>query len=128
VACVQSLNLNWQCAYNMIVKAAGHKYGVQTANGVEVLDIIFCKNEGGQFYDGITNEEILEILMHRVDHFATLKPSQENMNVLTHLMQAKKWMSVRNFKKIQNRKSNDDRRNGVHLQAKSGQAGQQIPG
>lgn len=108
----------------MKVKIPGHKYALETANGVEVLEIIFCKKEAGMFYDGITNEELLAVLMDRAQHFVTLKPSQENMNILTHLSQVKNWMGVRNFKKIQNRSINDSKRNGLHVQTKSGQAGQ----
>ena len=108
----------------MIVKTPGYKYGIQTANGVEVLDIIFCKKEGEEFLDGITNEELLNILIHRAEYFVRLKPSQENMNVLTHLNQVQKWMSVRNFKKIQKRNSNDNTANGLQLQTKGRQAGQ----
>lgn len=82
----------------------GQRYEAQTANGVGVFDVIFCKSENGEFVDGLTNEELVEILIHRMEFLVKKKPSQENINTLTHLRQSKSWMHVRNFNKLQTRK------------------------
>lgn len=102
----------------MEVKVPGHSYGIHTAKGFPAVDIIFCKMENGEFWDGITNEELVEVLIHRMSFMVQQKPSQENMNALTHLRQTKQWMNVRNLKKIQNRK-NDNAGTGIQLQVKS---------
>lgn len=102
----------------MKVIIPGERYGISTAQGVEVLELIFCKSENGEFIDGLTNEEILQVLIHRMECMVKDKPSQENMNILTHLNQSKGWMNVRNLKKLQNRK-NDNRRAGIPVQTQS---------
>lgn len=107
----------------MKVIEEGQRYEAHTANGVPVFDIIFCKLENGEFVDGITNEELVEILIDRMVFLVKKKPSQENINTLTHLRQVKQWMNVRNFKKLNNNRNNDSRGNGLHFQAKSRQAG-----
>lgn len=103
----------------MRVIEEGQRYEAHTANGVPVFDVIFCKMENGEFQDGITNEELVEILIHRMTSLVKKKPSQENINSLTHLRQVKQWMNVRNFKKIENRKGNDSRGTNLHVQSKS---------
>lgn len=107
----------------MRVIIPGEKYAISTAQGVEVLDLIFCKSENGEFVDGLTNEEILHVLIHRMECMVKDKPSQENMNILTHLNQAKGWLTIRNNNKLKNRKQNDNRRPGIHFQAEGRQAG-----
>jgi hypothetical protein len=101
----------------MRVVIPGERYAISTAQNVEVLELIFCKSENGKFIDGLTNEEVLEVLIHRMECMVKEKPSQENMNTLTHLNQAKGWLNIRNLNKLKKQRSNDNRRTGIHFQA-----------
>jgi len=104
----------------MRVIKPGERYELYTAEGVPVIELIFCKTENGKFVDGLTNEEILEVLINRMSHLVKIKPTTENMNTLLHLNQVKNWMNVRNFKKLNNQREYDNGRKGISVQAKSG--------
>lgn len=105
----------------MIVKEPGKIYTLQTAQDYDVIDIVFCgKDADGTFVDGITNEELVNILEHRLSYLVTIKPTTENMNALTHIRQTKNWLHTRNYQKIQRQRENGKQhagpRNGVHVQ------------
>jgi hypothetical protein len=108
----------------MRVIEPGKRYEVHTAQGVPVFDVIFCGMDANGFVDGITNEELVEVLIQRMEYLVTRKPSTENMNTLLHLKQAMSWMHVRNDNKLKKRKGNDSSGIGLHVQAESGQVRQ----
>lgn len=111
----------------MIVKEKGQVYTLQTASGYDVIDIIFCrKDESGKWQDGITSEELMNILENRMTSMVEKKPTTENMNALTHIRQSKMWIHARNYKKISNNKNKKYEKrqgNGIQLQAEGGQTG-----
>ena len=83
----------------MIIHEDGYHYSVETANGHQAFDIVFCRNKDGVFVDGVTNEELIDILVSRLHHMVTQKPTTENMNALTHAQQTKQWIHARSYNK-----------------------------
>lgn len=106
----------------MKVIEQGYRYEVETANKMPAFDIVFCRNANGEFQDGITNEELINIMIDRMRCMVKKNQSQENMNTLTHLQQAKEWLEKRRFGKLIKRKNetkNDIAGNGILVPAKS---------
>lgn len=112
----------------MITNEPGYHYVLETAEKEKAVDIYFCKNVDGKFIDGITNEEIVDLLIARLTFMVKRRPSQENMNALTHAQQTKQWIHVRAYSKNLNKKKNKishaSKGFGVQFQTESGQAGQ----
>lgn len=109
----------------MIIKEIGKRYTLQTAQGMDVIDIVFAHKVDGKFVDGITNEELINILEHRVKQLVKTHMTTENLNTLTHIQQAKSWMNARNYQKLKTRKDKkyDDSGHGIQFQTESRQAG-----
>lgn len=107
----------------MIINEEGYNYSVETAQGHQAFNIAFCRNKEGVFVDGITNEELVNVLVDRLRYMVKQKPTQENMNALTHAEQTKQWIHVRSYnKQLHKRKNtlpNANRGNGVQFPAKS---------
>jgi hypothetical protein len=107
----------------MIVNEDGYSYTVETAEGHKAFDIVFCRNKDGRFVDGVTNEELVNILVARMHHMVKQKPTQENMNALTHAQQTKQWIHTRSYnKQVHKRKNtlpNVNKGNGIQLPVKS---------
>lgn len=101
----------------MIVKEPGQVYTLQTAEGMDAFDISFCRKVGGIFVDGITNEELVNILEDRYKFLAHKTPTLENMKTLTFIQQAKEQINLRNFNKIKQQKRSVHTGNGIQLPA-----------
>ena len=80
-----------------IVKSA-KQYEIATVKG-EPITVTFFHKEEGAVIDGITSEMLLEVLIHRHREFLNSVETQENINIFTHLSQAKVWMNARNLEK-----------------------------
>lgn len=116
----------------MIVKEEGYVYDLQTAEGHPAVTIAFCRKDEGRFVDGITNEELIELLVSRLTYLVKQKPTEFNMNALTHAQQAKQWIHTRSYQKNLKKKRNifpdARRRNDIQIPVKGGQAGFQERG
>lgn len=89
--------------------AEGSKKNVQ-----HTLDIIFChKDESGNFIDGTTNEELINIMIQRYIHLVTKVDSPENIQCLTLLRQVKLVQQSRMDKKMIKTAKNDNPRNSI---------------
>lgn len=82
------------------------------------VHIVFChKDVEGKFQNGVTSEDLLDMLISRHSMLADKDPSHENINTLLHLRQARDWMRTRNQLKMQKRKTNDHQGNGLSVPA-----------
>jgi len=78
----------------------GHLY---VANGkfgsIDQYTIVFMKNEKDHAHDGITNEQVLEILIDRLTYLNTTKKGKfrckENVEALEHLESALRLLDQR---------------------------------
>lgn len=78
-----------------------------------VMDIMFChKNDDGKFVDGLTNEEMVDVMIARFQHLVEKFNSTENINCLHLARKMKVELQERNKLKIK-RKSDDNSRNSV---------------
>lgn len=101
-----------------IVKAGIH-YVANGTNGYN-LDIHFChKDKDGKFVEGITNEELANILYHRFRTLVEKQDSKENVQCLVHAREIIAQLKERHKNKLQ-KKTNDNSRNGISVQASSG--------
>jgi hypothetical protein len=61
----------------------------------------FMKKSDGQLvYEGTTNEEVLEILLHRIRGLNAQFPCEENREALAHLGIALSWLNVRTKRRV----------------------------
>lgn len=98
----------------MIIKEPGQVYTLQTAEGMDVIDIHFCRKVNGTFVDGITNEEMINILVDRLSNLVKNLQIPENVNALRHVQQAKHYINIRNLNKIKRQKeASANTRHGV---------------
>jgi gamma-glutamyl-gamma-aminobutyrate hydrolase PuuD len=88
---------------------------IATGSNNHSTEIKFChKDENGNFVDGITNEEFVNILINRLQHLTDLKDSVENIECLLFARQLKSHLLER-YKNKQKKKY-DNSRDGVSLQ------------
>lgn len=80
----------------------GHKYLLDNFEDKEgepqVLQFIHKKNIGGVFTtmcDGTTNEEVLEVLIDRMQYLQEKFPCRENAIVITNLEESLMWLNKR---------------------------------
>jgi carboxypeptidase C (cathepsin A) len=80
----------------------GKRFQIKDSAGASVDLTFFHKSKEGNYIDGITSEDLLEVLVSRVRHFTVDqgKDSEENLKSLIHLKQALQWMRQRNYKKL----------------------------
>lgn len=84
------------------------------------VHIKFCQKDGdGKFVNGMTSEEILQMLIHRQQHMVNKDGSAENVETLLHLKQAHDCMLNRNRVKLVKNRLGDSKRNDISVQAKS---------
>lgn len=87
----------------MITKDEGHKYELQhygNEGGTESLTFIkktpnTATNELLTEYDGTTNEEVLRVLIDRLQYLQTKFPCRENSIVITKLEESLMWLDKR---------------------------------
>ena len=101
----------------MQVIKPGTQYDIDTSNGAYVR-ITFChKDEAGQFVHGITNEDLLTVLVDRMLHLVNRNDCQDNIQALLFIKQARQCLVNRNNKKILKRKHDDISANGSEVSA-----------
>lgn len=80
----------------MICTDIGHTYQVHPEQLIQ-----FIKRKDGQLVnEGTTNEELLEVLIHRTAHLNSLFPCKENDEALFHMSQALKAFNERTQKRV----------------------------
>lgn len=92
----------------MQIKVEGHQYEMSNfenkENPGQVLQFIHKEpNENNELItisDGTTNEEVLEILINRMNFLNNKFPCRENSIVITHLETALLWLEKRTNDRI----------------------------
>lgn len=87
----------------MVIKEEGHKYELQhfgDVGGNESLTFIkkTANTATGELlteYDGTTNEEVLSVLIDRIQYLQAKMPCRENAIVLTKLEESLMWLNKR---------------------------------
>ena len=85
----------------MKIITPGHKYSLASFEGGPEQQIQFIEKiriEGGALRttsDGTTNEEMLAVLIDRLDYLQHLCPCRENAIVITKLEEALMWLNKR---------------------------------
>ena len=87
---------------NMKVIVAGHQYELQNASGSRIIGTLFFIHkklgENGKLElvkDGTTTEEVLSVLIDRIEYLQTKLPCKENEGALASLRQALKFLNQR---------------------------------
>lgn len=73
-----------------------HIYKLEGNNYVRFMK----KVDGQQVYDGTTNEEVIEMLIHRIDGLNKKFPCFENMQALANLGSALNKLNERTAKRV----------------------------
>jgi len=83
----------------MKIVIEGYRYEVAHLDDTATTQTIqfFNKLEGE---DGTTNEELLEVLIHRINHLQTKVPCRENAIAITKLEEGLMWLEKRNQDRI----------------------------
>ena len=95
----------------MKVLTEGHKYSLQNFESKEEVQTIqFIEKvqdsnsiQAGKLItlnDGITNEEIIEMLIDRLNYLQSKFPCKENACAITHLQEANMWLYERTRKRV----------------------------
>lgn len=99
----------------MKVLTEGHKYSLQNFESKEEVQTIqFIEKDtdpsgiglggdGKTLYtlnDGTTNEEVIEMLIDRLNYLQSKFPCKENVCAITHLQEANMWLYERTRKRI----------------------------
>lgn len=108
----------------MQVVSRGKEYlltGSDREQSNDPVRIIFChKTDQGVFINGMTSEEIMQMLIDRQQHFLDKDASSENIQTLLYLKKALDCMTNRNKGKMNSKRTNgDSARNGISVPAKS---------
>ena len=103
-----------------IIKPGVHYLAAGTNDFTQ--EILFChKDENGKFVEGLTNEGLMDVLIHRFNHLVSKNDLPSNMQILVFLKQARMQMSQRNKEKLNYRRAhNDSSRAGLSVQASGG--------
>lgn len=89
----------------MEVIQEGKEYQLQTVQKKWVR-VLFYHKQNDQFVDGLTTEELLEMLINRQAGFSkTTSHDDDNLNALTHLKQALMFLKNRTNRKLNFKKS-----------------------
>ncbi|CAA0215244.1 hypothetical protein [Tenacibaculum maritimum] len=91
----------------MKVLTEGHKYQLknyENPNETQVIQFIEKvptgeNNELKTINDGTTNEEVLEMLIDRMEHLQNKFPCKENVIVITNLEESLMWLNKRTEKR-----------------------------
>lgn len=90
----------------MIAIETGHRYKLQNfANSDLNEDISFYKSANPKLdedsHDGTTNEEVLRMMIDRMNHLQTTFPCRENVVVIMKLEECLMWL----YKRTEDRKA-----------------------
>ncbi len=84
----------------MIVLEKGVKYVTEGSQGFS-LEIVFTHRDSrNQFVKGVTNEDLIKILIDRLSHQNSVSRDGDTFNAVLHLQQAKQFLDLRNDKKL----------------------------
>lgn len=81
----------------------GHIYTFNSRGGdlAETQYLRFMKKSGGELvYDGITNEQVLAALIHRLEYLNGQFPCRENMEAIRHLGMALHHLEARTKRRL----------------------------
>jgi hypothetical protein len=90
----------------MKILREGHRYSFKNfEDGVYDQELQFIeKNPQGQdlvtVFDGTTNEEVLEVLINRMEYLQNKFPCRENSIVITKLQESLMWLNKRTADRI----------------------------
>lgn len=87
----------------MEIVTQGKEYQLKTVDG-KWLRVVFYHKDKDDKCDGVTSEEVLEMLINRHSHMAITSPSEENINTVTHLKQALMFIKARHLNKLRKKK------------------------
>lgn len=96
----------------MTERVKGIEYGISTTDEQEVT-VQFCHKVNGEFKHGVTDEEILDMLIARYYNHMNREESKENVTIYTYLRQAK--MQMLNRKRAKSKKAIDGNDKGHGL-------------
>jgi len=72
----------------------GYRYEVQNLDDTTTTQTIqFFNKRAGE--DGTTNEELLEVLIHRIKHLQVMHPCRENAIAIRKLEESLMWLEKR---------------------------------
>ena len=92
----------------MKVLRVGHQYelnGFEDKNNIQKIQFIEKEVKEGTtelitVYDGTTNEEVLEMLINRMEYLQNKFPCRENDIVITKLQESLMWLEKRTTDRI----------------------------
>lgn len=74
----------------------GHIYKLNNSQTNQAQELVFLKRTNGELvHDGTTNEEVLEMLIHRIRYLNTKLSCSENLIALIRLEEALLWLNRR---------------------------------
>lgn len=85
---------------------SGHTYEIENMNGTTTQTIQFIekeKNLAGEFVtvtEGTTNEEVIDVLIDRLNKLNAKFPCRENAIAITKLEEARLWLGKRTADRI----------------------------
>lgn len=78
----------------------GHSYLLDSYNGSDPQALHFMEKQGGELVmDGTTNEEVLRMMIHRMNYLQGKFPCRENAIVITKLEECLLWLNYRTQKR-----------------------------
>ena len=84
----------------MIVLEKGIKYITEGSQGFSSEIVFTHRDSSGKFVKGVTNEDLIKILIDRLSHQNSISRDGDTFNAVLHLQQAKQFLDVRNDKKL----------------------------
>lgn len=86
----------------MQVIAPGHEYHLVNQSGNKIAGTLqfIHKKDGKLLKDGTTSEEVLKVLIDRIEHLDTVVKSKHNKTTVEHLKKALAAMEARSVDRI----------------------------
>lgn len=83
----------------------GHEYSLKDheGDGTQIIQFISKENVNGELKtikDGTTNEEVLKMLIDRMQYLQNIQSSRENAVVITKLEEALMWLEKRTADRV----------------------------
>ena len=86
----------------MKVIEKGHIYELQSYEGMGDQKLKFISKNGSTIvHDGTTNEEVLDVLIDRINFLQETLPCKENEFVIKNLQQSLIWLNNRTIKRLE---------------------------
>jgi hypothetical protein len=106
----------------MKVVTPGHKYvleGYGVSSGTNQTVTFIAKSSNAEFLIGTTNEEVISMLLDRLSHQQSINHSQDTMEALTYLKQAKRVLARRADKKVKRKFNESSKKEYEHLRGQT---------